>query len=256
MSRFILLTLDVEEFDLPLEYGVSINDAESIAVSSEGLERIIELLESLNMPSTCFTTTNFASNQRNLICHIANRHEIASHGYFHSKSADEDLKYSKMDIEKITGKQIYGYRHARLTTTDTSRLLKAGYIYDSSINPIWLPGRYMNLFKPRLPYNEDGLWRLPISVSPVIRYPLFWLSFKNSPLWLIKSISKWTLNKDGYLNILFHTWEFADIKHYKIPSFIKHPSGNELLKRFEAYLRWLIKRGEFITCSDYIKTLI
>ena len=255
MSSIILLTLDIEEFDLPLEYGISLDEAESIAVSTKGFERIIALLESLNVPSTCFTTANFANNQRDLICRIAGKHEIASHGYFHSKSADEDLKHSKSDIETITGQQVYGYRHARLRSIDTDGILKAGYVYDSSINPIWLPGRYMNLFKPRVPYKENGLWRLPVSVSPVIRYPLFWLSFKNSPLSLIKSLSSWTLKRDGYLNLFFHSWEFADIQRYKVPSFIKCPSGNDLVTRIEAYLRWLQEHGEFLTCSDYIQTL-
>ena len=71
----------------------------------------------------------------------------------------------------------------------------AGYTYNSSINPTYLPGRYNNFDKPRTYYKQDGVWQIPASVSPLIRFPLFWLSFHNLPLWIYKLLANWTYKK-------------------------------------------------------------
>jgi hypothetical protein len=91
-----------------------------------------------------------------------------------------------------------GFRGPKLGAVCHSEILLAGCSYNSCENPIWLPGRSMNLLKPRLPYLSDGLLNLPVSANPVIRYPLFWVSF-NPPHWLFKAMSAWALNTDGYL---------------------------------------------------------
>ena len=65
----------------------------------------------------------------------------------------------------------------------------AGYCYDASIHPTWLPGRYNNLHLPKTSYFDNELLRIPASVSPTLRIPLFWLSFKNFPFEYYKKLA-------------------------------------------------------------------
>lgn len=254
MLKQVLLNFDLEEFDIPEEYGQKVCPLTKIQVSSEGLVRMLDLLEKLDITATFFTTVYFAQNQPSLIQRIIARHELASHGVFHSNFKQGDLLHSRLELEKLSGEKIYGFRRPRFEPINQKEILAAGYTYNSSENPIWLPGRYMHLFKPRLPYFYGDLLNIPISTSPVIRYPLFWLSFKNSPLWLFKSMSRWALEQDGYLNIFFHPWEFTDLDMWQLPAFIKRPSGKKMLARLETYLVWLKNKAAFVTYSAFSDT--
>jgi peptidoglycan/xylan/chitin deacetylase (PgdA/CDA1 family) len=245
------MSLDVEEFDIPEEYGQMVDPLDKITVSSEGLTRVLDLFEKLDIMITCFTTVYFAQNQPTLLKRIIQTHELASHGYYHSKFQPENLLSSRLELERLSGKKVYGFRQPRFETVDEGELFSAGYAYNSSENPIWVPGRYMNLFKPRVPYLSHGILNLPISTSPIIRYPLFWLSFKNSPLWLFKCMSRWALETDGYLNIFFHPWEFSDLSNWRLPTVIKRSSGREMLAKLEKYLICMKTQAEFITCSSF-----
>jgi hypothetical protein len=109
---------------------------------------------------------------------------------------------------------------------DEQEIEKAGYLYNSSINPTFLPGRYNHLDKPRTYFKLHNVWQIPASVSPLIRFPLFWLSFHNLPLSIYKLLAKWTFKNDGYLNIYFHPWEFTPLNNKAIYNFPKYVSKN------------------------------
>ncbi|HEY9606019.1 MAG TPA: polysaccharide deacetylase family protein [Allocoleopsis sp.] len=258
MSRSILLSFDVEEFDIPEEYGESIEDSIQIETSLIGLKTILSLLEKLEIAATFFVTANFALHHPGLIKEISNNHEIASHGFYHSTFCLKDLATSKQILEELTGTEVVGFRMVKLQSIDDLEIERAGYKYSSSMNPTYLPGRYNNFFKKRTAYYSGQLLILPISVTPLIRFPLFWLSFKNFPLPLIKVASQLTINTDSYLNIYFHPWEFTDISNFKLPSYIKNLSGSRMVSKLENYLLWLKSQGKFVTISEFqtsVKTL-
>lgn len=129
----------------------------------------------------------------------------------------------------------------------------AGYSYDSSINPTWIPGRYNNFRMPRTYYTENGIMKVPVSVSANFRIPLFWLSFKNFPYSYFKRIALQALRKDGYLSLYFHPWEFTDLTKYNLPAIVKRKSGNELLEKLKRLIADLKKEGEFITVNSFLK---
>lgn len=254
MNRAILLSFDVEEFDIPEEYGEKVNVETKFAVSQQGLTAIIALLDRLNITATFFITANFALHHQALIKQIASKHEIASHGFYHSEFHIGDLQKSRQILAKLTNQPVQSFRMPRLQQVDEQEIVKAGYQYNSSMNPTYLPGRYNNFFKPRTIYTSHNLINIPVSVTPLIRFPLFWLSFKNLPLPLIKLASKLTLNHDRYLNLYFHPWEFTDISQYHLPNYIKRRSGTAMLKRLETYLIWLQNQGKFVGFSEFINT--
>jgi peptidoglycan/xylan/chitin deacetylase (PgdA/CDA1 family) len=256
----ILLSFDIEEFDMPFEYGKSIDFAEQLAISTEGTNKILDILLKRDIKATFYCTANYALNKPDVIARIVNEgHEIASHGYYHSDFKVEHLKQSKDALEQLTGKQVKGYRMARMMPVDEQEIFKAGYQYNSSINPTYLPGRYNNFSKPRTWFYQDGVLQLPSSVSPLVRFPLFWLSFHNLPMGILKWLSKKTYRKDGYLNLYFHPWEFTDLKKpekFGFPGYVSKNTGVAFEKRIDNFIAWAQKAGyRFCTTGDFVERL-
>ena len=249
----ILLTFDVEEFDLPLEFKEEIALNLQMEIGKEGLDVITQVLNEHNVVSTLFTTGSFAKTYPEVMKELSAKHEIASHSLFHSTFKTTDLLESKLLLQDITGKQVEGFRMPRMKPVNVIDLKNAGYTYDASINPTILPGRYNNLHLSRTFYKENNFLRMPGSVTPNLRIPLFWLSFKNFPYKLYLKLAMQTLQKDGYLSLYFHPWEFTDISLFKLPFYIKRLSGIELTERLNRLIDDLKKAGTFSTVKEYIQ---
>lgn len=129
----------------------------------------------------------------------------------------------------------------------------AGYTYDSSINPTYLPGRYNNLNLPKTIFTDNGVLRVPTAVTPQLRIPLFWLAFKNIPYPLYKFWALQTLRKYGYLSLYFHPWEFINIERYTIPTYAKKPCGEKLLHKLYRLVNDLKLEADFISIEKYLQ---
>jgi hypothetical protein len=154
----------------------------------------------------------------------------------------------------MLGVPVRGFRAPHMSEVAAAELAAAGYAYDSSEHPTWIPGRYNRLGVPRRAVRRDGLLSVPASVTPLLRLPLFWLSFKNLPGWLIRLASAWTLRADGYLVLYFHPWEFADLSAYPLPRYVRRVHGPRLVRRLARYLRWLSARATFVTLAEFERT--
>src|SRR5260221_5340426 len=173
----VLVSFDIEEFDMPLEYGKQISLEEQIKVSAEGTKIILSILLENQIKATFFSTVVFASHANDLIHRITDEgHELASHGYYHSEFKDIHLKESRLELEKLSGRPVIGFRMPRMMAVDDQVIKKAGYTYNSSLNPVYLPGRYNNFFKPRTKFVSNGTIQLPASATPFIPFSLSWLS--------------------------------------------------------------------------------
>lgn len=244
---------------MPFEYGKDISFDEQIRISTTGTAHILDLLRKHQVKATFFSTVVFAENAPIIIRRIIDEgHELASHGYYHSDFESSHLLSSKVALEKLSGTEVKGFRMARMKAVDEMEVYRAGYEYNSSLNPTFLPGRYNNLHKPRTYYEEDNLMQIPASVSPLLRFPLFWLSFHNLPLSLYKWLSLRTYKKDGYLNIYFHPWEFTDLNQdrFGFPSYVRKNTGDIMIARFDEFIKYLKeKRLTFGCFSDFIKQI-
>jgi peptidoglycan/xylan/chitin deacetylase (PgdA/CDA1 family) len=257
----IILGFDVEEFDMPYEYGKTLPFDEQISISTKGTLLILNLLKETGIKATFFCTAHYAMHQPDIILKMINEgHEIASHGYYHSDFKPQHLEQSKIVLEKISGTKITGYRMARMMPVDEAEIKKAGYLYNSSLNPTWIPGRYNNFNKPRSWFFDQGVLQIPASVSPIIRFPLFWITFHNLPLYFIKKMSVAAHRKDGYLNLYFHPWEFTDLKQsakFGFPSYVSKNSGDAFLDRIKQFIVWAQSNGyEFRRTGDFAAALI
>lgn len=246
-QRFILVSFDVEEFDMPLEYQHQIAPAEQMDVGYRGLQTTMDIVNgNPAVKGTFFTTANFAAQYPAAVEEISHTHEIASHTYYHTDFSIEHLQQSREKLEAITQKPVYGLRMPRMRAVDMQDVINAGYRYDSSINPTWVPGRYDNRDKPRTIYDDNGMLRLPASVTPRLRIPLFWLLFKNTPYTVFKQLVLQTLNNDGYVCLYFHPWEFVDITGYGLPGYTRRWCGEVLCHRLNRLLKDLAAHGDFI----------
>lgn len=257
MKTKLLISFDMEEFDLPEEYGAEVPSVKKNSISADGAARILGLFEKHpEMRATFFTTAVFAKNNPALIERmVRGGHEVASHGYSHSSFSPEDLTKSRELLRSMTGQEITGFRMARLAQVGKQEILSAGYTYESSLNPVFLPGRYNNFSKPLTPFREPcGLLQIPVSALPFVRLPLFWLSFKNFPLPFYTFCAKRAASSVGFFNLYTHPWEYAEEAadpRWRIPRYITRHAGIKQLERLERLLLALGSIGEFTTFSAF-----
>ncbi len=252
METQALLTFDAEEFDIPGEFGGPIPEAEQMEVSAHGHEAVLALLERLGVRATFFTTARFALARPELIRRTAAAgHEIASHGFNHTGFEDADLERSRAALQEVSGAPVRGFRMPRMGRVAPERLLAAGYRYNSSENPTWIPGRYNLLRAPRTARLEGDLLCVPASVTPRVRFPMFWISFKTFPLWVARAAAARCLAADGYVSLYFHPWEYTDLSRYRMPRYTRRPDGARLLAKLESFLVWLKARAAFVTFAEF-----
>lgn len=252
--KSILLTFDLEEFDLPREQNIPIAEEEMYTTSIKGLTNLLTILNKYNIQATFFTTANFAKKYPKTLRELSKEHEIASHGFSHSEPLNlETIKKAKEIKENIINKKILGFRAPRWNLSSTDVIDLADFEYDSSSHPIYLPGRYNNLSQTRYPHIQNNIIELPAStIRP--NFSLFWLAFKNLPLQYAKNFTKINFLQSKYTMMIQHPWEFANLEKIKIPKYIKNPSGKPLVKKLDNYIKFCKKNHyKFQTCEQFLK---
>lgn len=250
----VLLSFDLEEFDIPLEYGIKVSKKEQIDFTLKGLNELVNLLDKQNISTTFFVTGTFAEKNKKLIKNLSKNHEIASHNMNHNskKYNEKEALQSKKILERITGKKIKGFRFPRLQKPDFVSLKKLGYKYDSSICPTWLPGRYNNYFEKREITIMNGIKEFPVSVLPIAHAPLYWLFFRFFGFIYARIITVFCMTNPGFTNLFFHPWEFNNnLKDTGLPFYVKRNSGKKAIKMLEKYILWCKKKKyKFVTFSN------
>lgn len=251
----ILLSFDIEEFDLPRERGASISLVEGVEISSEGTEKILKILAKHQVRATFFVTGNFAKTNPKLVQKIQQSgHEVACHGVDHFRPQKTDPEQSKKIVEKVIGAKARGYRQPRMFKISYAELKRQGYLYDSSVNPAFVPGRYNNFRVPRRAYRKSGIIEIPASAATGMRVPMFWLALHWFPKPVYSCLVKSVLKHQDYFTTYFHPWEFTDFGEYKVPWYIAKNSGDKLATRLDWLIRELKreKNNNFMTYSDYV----
>ncbi|MFM7798197.1 MAG: polysaccharide deacetylase family protein [Planctomycetota bacterium] len=247
-----LFSFDVEEFDAPVSRGRPMTMDEQMELGGRGQARTLDLLATLGLRATMFTTANFALAHPGLQRRAALDHEIASHAHFHASFRTEDLATSRDVLRRTSGQEVLGFRRPRLQSTDPAAIAAAGYSYDSSVNPVWLPGRYANLRAPRVPHRTGAIIEVPISASPRLRVPLFWLAWKNLPMVAVRDACERCLAADGVLNLFWHPWEFVDLAGQGLPLHMRRVDGERMCDRFAGFAEWMRARARIMPIGDWL----
>jgi hypothetical protein len=259
--KTILLTFDLEEFDLPRLSGNPIEKEKEYEISKEGLFKITNLLKRYNINATFFTTVNFAKKYPKIVIDLIKEgHEIACHGFEHESNHLKDIskfKEAKKELEKIIKVKVNGCRAPRFQIKNISGLHDMGFVYDSSMHPTFIPGRYNNLNKPRKIHKIGEIIEISPSTLPLIRLPIFWFAFKNFGLNYAKIFTKINMISSDYTMLLFHPWEFNNLTDIKISWYMKRNSGDYLLDIFNKYLFFAKQQKyKFETITNFLSRKI
>ena len=251
----VLLSFDTEEYDVPKEHGVSWDPiAQGMEISRFGTTRILDCLKHGHFLALLSQLRGILYPHKFLYIF-----DNCSHNLFIQPKPEHVIE-SKRILEELTGKPVYGYRQPRMFPVDVEELKRQGYEYNASLNPAFIPGRYMHLDMPRTWFYEDGLLQIPASVSPWCRIPLFWLALHNFPLWFYQALVRRTLRHDGYFNTYFHPWEFYPLgehPEWKLPFIIRNHAGEPMYERLKAVIIDLKSRGaEFTTYHELAQTTL
>ena len=257
----VLLSFDTEEFDVPREHGVDFPLEEAVKVSVYGTNKILDVLKANGVHATFFCTGNFASHAPDVIRRIMTEgHEVACHGVDHWHPQADDVFRSKEIVERVAGIKTHGYRQPRMFPVSDENIRKAGFLFNSSLNPACIPGRYIHLLTPRTAFMKDGVLQIPASVTPVIRFPLFWLALHNLPEGLYFALVRRVLHHDGYFVTYFHPWEFYELRanpEFKMPFIIRNHSGRQMAQRLDDLIKMLKGRGEeFVKFTDFTESYL
>ncbi len=235
----------VEAFTSVVEHSTWENYASRVEANTD---RVLELLARRGVHGTFFVLGWIANRYPGIVRSIAAQgHEIASHGMTHRliyrQSIDEFRREtidSKALLEDQCQRPVIGYRAATYSITRESLwaldvLCDAGFLYDSSIFPVW-HDKYGIPNAPRLPHRmktpngqeiveypitvlQRGKVRIPIAGGGYFR--LFPYAFTN---WALKSV-----NREGQDFVFYmHPWEI-DPDQPRIP-------GASMKSRFRHYL--------------------
>lgn len=174
------MSIDVEEhFQVSAFEDVIRRDDWSSQASrvSANVDRFLELLDETESKATFFTLGCVAERNPSIVRKIvAAGHEVASHGYDHTRVRTQseqqfrdDVSKTKALLEDTAGRPVVGYRAASFSIgTDTpwahDVLQETGYLYSSSIYPI-NHDHYGSPDAPRFPYltREGGLLEIPLT---------------------------------------------------------------------------------------------
>lgn len=212
----------------------------------KNLLKLLDILDEANAKVTCFFLGWVAQRFPHLVKEAAKRgHEIASHGYAHLLTSHmtpagflRDAKKSKRILEDVVGQQVYGYRAAGFSVTESTRwffdkLIEAGYLYDSSVFPArrghgGLPNGQRG---PHIIAGPSGdIIEFPMTVEPVFGAPMCFFGggyLRLFPYAMMKHMAKRVLANGLPVIFYVHPREI-DPEHPRLPMNLK--------RRFKSYV--------------------
>ena len=263
----IFLTFDVEQWLLPEDHNFTNELNGNTGFSSSGCANILDLLKRYDIKATFFITGYFAEREPQIVRMIDKAgHEVASHGYSHADLREYNKSDLKAEISRSTevlselvSHGIAGFRAPKCYVNQDiiAILAELGYCYDSSVHPAVVPGRYYNWSYPLNPYLPNGageVIEIPISVIPLIRFPISWWWMRNIGLWLTRFGTDINLRSNRNVIIYFHAWEFVELPFIKgQPLHLVKNCGEVFLNRLEKFIKFYVNKLPFRTLSELVK---
>ncbi|MEO1425624.1 MAG: XrtA system polysaccharide deacetylase [Pseudomonadota bacterium] len=192
----------------------------------ESTREVLDLFDGAGVKGTFFTLGWVAERDPQLIREIVARgHELASHGYDHTKVFDqtasafrEDITRTKAILEDVSGAPIGGYRAAGFSIDQRTpfayeELAAAGYRYSSSTHPI-AHDHYGDPNAPQVPFHPlagDPFLEAPVATATVLGRRVSCAGggwFRAMPYAASKKLFAQAADQHGgQLIFYFHPWE-------------------------------------------------
>jgi len=251
--KSLLFECDFEEFNLPLDFGEEISERLMIEKTDEGMRRLLELIKRHEIKTTFFVTEKIAEIYPDLLRRLtAEGHEIGLHPSINYKKdinpneIINPLRHIKEKIEHKLKTKIYGFKNHKLILLPAYIIREAGFVYDNTCHPTYVPGRYFYFFKSRKVTIQDGIINIPISVTPIFRLPFSWIWFRNLGLNYVKFCASQVLLKQEYINMYIHAWDLVDINDIsglRLPYLVKNNTGQKMEQLLDRFFRWCKIKG-------------
>lgn len=261
------MSVDVEEYFQvwALSTATSRSDWDSIPSRvGESLETVLRLFDEASIKATFFTLGWVADRHPDLIRAIADAgHEIASHGYAHSKITEQsrqefqdDVIRAKKVLEEVSGQRVIGYRAPSFSIGSDNLwaldvLHETGHLYSSSIYPV-VHDHYGMPEASRFPFrtSPNGILEVPMSTASIFgrNFPCGGGGyFRLVPY----SYFRWSIRRlnevEGQSSVFyFHPWELDPnqprVKDVPLKSRIRHyvnlDKTEGRLRRLLSDFRW------------------
>ena len=266
------MSVDVEDYFQvsAFDNAVSREDwADMPSRLARNVDRILRLFDAHDTKATFFILGWVADNHPDVVREIAAAgHEIASHGYEHTRVTKlgrqdfvKDIERTRKLLEDVSGKPVVGYRAPSFSIGAESLwahegLLEAGYSYSSSIFPI-SHDHYGLPSAPRFPFRLANCDLLEVPLSTLPMFGRNWPCagggyFRLLPL----AYSKWAIQRviceDAMPAVFyFHPWELDPdqprVDGLPATSRFRHYVN---LGRFESRLEAMLKQFRWSTMRD------
>lgn len=227
--------------------------------------KILDIFENYKTRATFFIVGKVAERHPDLIREICRKnHSIASHSYSHYPISILDESAFRRDLEKsihilsrLVHKQIFGFRAMGYSVSKENiewvfkNLNESGIKYDSSINPMNMPGyvvepNYLEKFK---------LYEFPVSVYTFGRTQFPFAGGTHLRLLPYKVIETFMqkLNKRGKsVTVYIHPWEFNKDQPRRNVSLKQRILQHPFTFNTEKKLIKLLKNFQFHSIEDYL----
>jgi polysaccharide deacetylase family protein (PEP-CTERM system associated) len=258
-----VLTIDVEDYFhvTAFEYKISKKQWDYLPSRVEcNILRLLEILDLYRTKATFFVLGWVAKKNPKLVKEIYNNgHEIACHGNTHKlvyestpESFRKDVKDARSVIEDSIGNRVHGFRatsfsFVKETLWALDILIEEGYLYDSSIFPIYhdrygIPDWYR--FPHYISRNGGGIHEIPPSTLRILgnNIPIAGGAYlRFLPLILIDwGIKKINTNESKPAVLYIHPWELDSkqplIKSSMITAFRHYSRINSVERKFKRLL--------------------
>ena len=190
----------------------------------QNTRKALDLLSQFGLTASFFVRGWVAENLPELVKEVVSRgHEVASQRYHHKPiiamtqaEFRDDLVRTREVLERASGTRILGYRYQWLHPAEQwmlQVLADEGYVYDSSIRPLWRsfgaePAyRFVHLHT----FEGKPLWEFPTSSWQLLGWQVPIAGgnyFRQLPHpWLKRAIQHWHRTYNMPFVMYFHVWE-------------------------------------------------
>jgi peptidoglycan/xylan/chitin deacetylase (PgdA/CDA1 family) len=252
--HIVALTIDVEEWNVPRNFGINHPSNGDVNISANGTKRILDFLREQRLRATFFVTGFFAERRPEIVMRIRDEgHEIGCHSYRDEMLTSLAYIRAKNSIDKATkilseivGDDVIGFRAPMCSISKSiiAVLKEDDYRYDSSVHPTFIPGRYNMLSYPPHPfYFENSILEIPISVTPYLRLPVGWWWLRNLGAKYTVMAAKTILSRVGALVFYFHPWDVVTpVRVRGVPWHIYRNTGEKMLNVLKDFIKYV--KGE------------
>lgn len=257
MERHIL-TVDVEDnftFD-ELVDKKDWNKYEGQVV--ENTLRILTILKKYNAKATFFIVGTVAERHPEIVKYIIeDRHEVASHSYWHKplkylliNEIEKDIKMSQDILSSIVGEKVLGYRAMGFSTPENEitfyKILKThGFLYDSS----------KKLNQDYKTIRQEIIYEIYPSVLNFFNKKIIFSGgsyFRLLPMFLIKNGFKQYRKINQPVMFYLHPWEFNKDQPKRKVKLTQKIVQSSFTFTTERKIVQLLNEHKFVSIREYI----